>query len=188
MSGGYGPPLLDFSPIGDLFSTFANSQDHTRKRKLEDLQLQAGDEWAKKLAESIDAGTGAPAAPAAPSLATVDQPPAYNAQGKAPTFAAMQGVEPSANLAEMFSDKERQYALPAGYLSRTAYIESRYNPNAQNPNSSAGGLFQFIDGTAKQYGLSDKFNPAAATDAAARLAADNSAYLSNRLGRQPTAG
>ncbi|MCM3746515.1 transglycosylase SLT domain-containing protein [Paenibacillus pasadenensis] len=30
--------------------------------------------------------------------------------------------------------------------------ESSYNPNADNPKSSAAGLFQFLDGTRKNYG------------------------------------
>ena len=91
------------------------------------------------------------------------------------------------NLTDLFAQTEQQYNLPAGYLARTAQIESGMNPNARNPNSSAGGLFQFIDGTANQYGLTDRFNPALATDAAGRLARDNAATLTKRLGRQPTA-
>jgi SLT domain-containing protein len=30
--------------------------------------------------------------------------------------------------------------------------ESSFNPDASNPNSSAKGLFQFLDSTRKQYG------------------------------------
>lgn len=30
--------------------------------------------------------------------------------------------------------------------------ESSFNPNAKNPKSSAAGLFQFLDGTRKDYG------------------------------------
>jgi len=87
----------------------------------------------------------------------------------------------------MYEEAEKRYGLPSGYLARTAQIESGGNPNAKNPNSSAGGLFQFIDSTANQYGLKNKFDPAAATDAAARLARDNQSFLSKRLGRAPTA-
>lgn len=86
-----------------------------------------------------------------------------------------------------FAGYEQQYGLPEGYLGRTAYIESRGNPRAQNPNSSAAGLFQFIDSTAAQYGLSDPFDPTASADAAARLARDNAAQLRRALGREPTA-
>jgi hypothetical protein len=89
---------------------------------------------------------------------------------------------------ELFSSTEQQYGLPEGYLERTARVESSFNPSAKNPNSSAGGLFQFIDGTAKQYGLADRYDPMQATDAAARLARDNAAILKRTLGRDPTAG
>lgn len=94
------------------------------------------------------------------------------ALGKAPDFAKL----------------ESTYGLPSGYLARTAQLESRGNPNAQNPNSSAGGMFQFIDSTAKQYGLTNKMDPVASADAAARFAADNKAYLTRALGREPSAG
>ena len=86
-----------------------------------------------------------------------------------------------------FAAYERRYGLPQGYLARTAQIESSGNPRAQNPNSSAGGLFQFIDRTARQYGLQDRFDPEQATDAAARLARDNANILRRALGRDPTA-
>ncbi|WP_216825753.1 transglycosylase SLT domain-containing protein [Ruegeria sp. EL01] len=86
-----------------------------------------------------------------------------------------------------FGSLEQQHGLPEGYLARTAQIESGGDPNAQNPNSSAGGMFQFIDSTAKQYGLTDKTDPQASARAAAQLAADNAAHLRQALGREPTA-
>ena len=93
----------------------------------------------------------------------------------------------SGELARLFETLEQQFQLPGGYLARTAQLESAMNPNARNPRSSAGGLFQFIDGTAKQYGLADRFDPIQASQAAARFAADNQAHLAKRLGRAPTA-
>lgn len=89
---------------------------------------------------------------------------------------------------DLFASTEQSYGLPTGFLGRVAQIESSMNPRAQNPRSSAGGLFQFIDSTARQYGLQDRFDPAQATDAAARLARDNADRLRNALGRDPTAG
>lgn len=89
---------------------------------------------------------------------------------------------------ELFNSNESKYGLPQGFLRRMAQIESKFNPNAQNPNSSAGGLFQFIDSTAKNYGLGNKFDPVASTDAASRLAVDNKNYLAKILGRDPTSG
>ena len=37
-------------------------------------------------------------------------------------------------------------------------MESGMNPYARNPASSAKGLFQFTDKTAKAYGLEDPFD------------------------------
>jgi hypothetical protein len=87
---------------------------------------------------------------------------------------------------ELFGAMAQKYGLPEDYLPNTAKIESNFNPLAKNPNSSAGGMFQFIDSTAKQYGLNDKFDPAASTEAAARLAVDNKQILENALGRPVT--
>jgi hypothetical protein len=89
--------------------------------------------------------------------------------------------------ASQFGGIESQYSLPPGYLDRTYEVESGRNPNARNPNSSAGGGFQFIDSTARAYGLTDKTDLGASADAAARLARDNSAQLRAVLGREPTA-
>lgn len=91
------------------------------------------------------------------------------------------------DLSALFTDAATRHNVPVEFLQRTAQIESSMNPNARNPRSSAGGLFQFIDSTAQQYGLQNKFDPAQATDAAARLAADNARSLQSTLGRNPTA-
>jgi len=82
----------------------------------------------------------------------------------------------------------RRYGLDPSIGLRIAQIESSLNPNARNPRSSAGGLFQFIDGTARQYGLTNKFDPAANADAGARFTRDNVTALRKALGREPTAG
>ena len=81
---------------------------------------------------------------------------------------------------------EQEYGLPEGYLTTTAQIESGMNPNAQNPNSSAAGLFQFIGSTAAQYGLTNPLDGRASARAAAELAADNREVLRSVLGRDPT--
>ncbi|MDR9393990.1 MAG: transglycosylase SLT domain-containing protein [Roseovarius sp.] len=85
-----------------------------------------------------------------------------------------------------FGAIESENDLPMGYLGRTLQIESGGDPNAQNPGSSAGGPFQFIDSTAEAYGLEDRFDPGQSTDAAVRLAKDNQRVLRNALGRDPT--
>lgn len=81
-----------------------------------------------------------------------------------------------------------RYGIDPNTMRAIAQIESAGNPRAQNPRSSAGGLFQFIDATASDYGLTNRFDPAQAADAGARLARDNAARLHGVLGREPTAG
>lgn len=71
---------------------------------------------------------------------------------------------------------------------RMAWIESKFDPNARASSSSAGGLFQFTNDTARAYGLSNKFDGVANAEAAARLWNDNRAQLTKALGREPTAG
>lgn len=119
------------------------------------------------------APTAATTAPAAPSMA---------GEGTVSAVAA------PAALAPIFTTKEAEYKLPTNYLPQVANIESRFNPSAKNPNSSAAGLFQFTKGTARDYGLANPMDPIASTDAAARLAADNAQTLTRALGRAPTAG
>jgi len=92
------------------------------------------------------------------------------------------------NLAPVWANLEKRYGLPEGYLESTARVESSLDPNAQNPNSSAGGLFQFLDATAAEFGLTNKFDAVASSNAAAKLAARNAKSLAAVLGRQPTAG
>lgn len=66
-----------------------------------------------------------------------------------------------------------RHGVDPDVMLRLAQRESSLNPAAKNPKSSAGGLFQFIDGTWNQYGRGDKFDPAANADAAARMMRDN---------------
>lgn len=91
------------------------------------------------------------------------------------------------NLGIDFEGVELMYGLPAGYLERTAYIESTGNPEAKNPESSAGGLFQQIDSNARAYGVKNRFDPVQSTEGAAKFAVDNMRILRNALGREPTA-
>lgn len=66
-----------------------------------------------------------------------------------------------------------RHGVDPDVMLRLAQRESSLNPSAKNTKSSAGGLFQFIDGTWNQYGRGDKFDPAANADAAARMMRDN---------------
>lgn len=90
------------------------------------------------------------------------------------------------NLMPLFQQVSQKYGISPEYLTRTAQIESSFDPSAHAGSSSARGLFQFTKGTAEKYGLTNPNDPAAATDAAARLAVDNRKVLSGVLGREPT--
>lgn len=95
-------------------------------------------------------------------------------------------VNAPAAIRDTISQAAVRHGVDPGALLKIAELESTFNPRAQNPRSSAGGLFQFIDSTAAQYGLADRFDPGQAADAAARLAKDNAASLRKVLGRDPT--
>lgn len=92
------------------------------------------------------------------------------------------------SIADIIAGAAQRYGQDPQTALGIARIESGLNPNAQNPKSSAGGLFQFIDGTASQYGLANRFDPNQAADAGARLLRDNGAVLQRALGRAPSPG
>jgi hypothetical protein len=63
------------------------------------------------------------------------------------------------------------------FMQTMAKIESNNNPNATN-KSGAKGLYQFMPGTAEQYGIDgQEFDPKASALAAAKLAMDNKKAL-----------
>jgi hypothetical protein len=91
-------------------------------------------------------------------------------------------------IADLIAAAAQRRGVDPRALTGIAQIESSLNPNARNPRSSAGGLFQFIDSTAQRYGLTNKFDAAASADAGARLAADNGSAIARALGRPATPG
>jgi hypothetical protein len=68
--------------------------------------------------------------------------------------------------------KEKQYGLPSGTLYKLGGIESSFNKNAVSP-AGAKGYFQFMDTTAKAYGLNDPTDFEQSADAAGRYMQDN---------------
>lgn len=78
------------------------------------------------------------------------------------------------NLLEPTLNKlEGLYQLPAGLLKSLAITESSGDPNALGPQTKYGrakGLFQFVDGTARDMGLkgNDVFDPVKSAQAAAK--------------------
>jgi peptidoglycan hydrolase-like protein with peptidoglycan-binding domain len=70
-----------------------------------------------------------------------------------------------------------QRGIPRDDFLRFAYIETggRFDERAFNTSSGAAGLFQFVPGTAREYGIRGReFDPTVNADAGARL------YLANR--------
>lgn len=66
-----------------------------------------------------------------------------------------------------------------------AWTESALDSMARAEGSTGKGLLQFVDRTAKAYGLTDPFDAEANLRAGARLWKDNEAYLKRALGRTP---
>lgn len=130
--------------------------------------------------------SGAP--PAQPSAQPSAAPSPAAAPGGTPTMmAAMQPNGPSSGLSGIISQAALSHGVDPNTMMRIGQIESGLKPGAHNP-SGASGLFQFMPSTAKQYGLSNPYDPVASADAASQLASDNSKYLANALGRSPTGG
>jgi hypothetical protein len=96
--------------------------------------------------------------------------------------------KPKGPVAGIVAAAAARHGVPPGIALGIAQIESGMNPNAKAGTSSASGLFQFVDGTAAQYHLRNKFDAEANADAGARLTADNIAGLKKDLGRDPTPG
>ncbi|WP_151721204.1 tape measure protein [Acinetobacter ursingii] len=67
-----------------------------------------------------------------------------------------------------FAGIESKYNLPAGTLSALHMIESRGNARAYNKTTGATGGFQFLEGTAKQYGVKDRYDLAQSAEGAGK--------------------
>ncbi|MDC4371826.1 tape measure protein [Acinetobacter baumannii] len=67
-----------------------------------------------------------------------------------------------------FADLESKYKLPSGTLSAIHMIESRGNAKAYNKETGATGGFQFLEGTAKQYGVKDRTDLVQSAEGAAK--------------------
>lgn len=87
------------------------------------------------------------------------------------------------NLERYFNELESKFNLPNGTLKSVASIESNFNPNAKAKGSSAKGMFQFTDATAKDYGLTNPFDPYASADAAAKYISNNAKRYGGDIGK-----
>ena len=75
-------------------------------------------------------------------------------QGSAPS-----GFRRASYLPHVYA-AEAQYSLPSGLLDALVWTESRYNPMAIS-KAGAAGLGQLMPGTARELGVSNRFDPKA---------------------------
>lgn len=82
--------------------------------------------------------------------------------------------------------------ISGDYYSKLAKVESGDNPLAKNPKSSAKGRYQFIDSTAKEYGINAPFGTPEyerqENEAVKKFTAANYEFLKEKIGREPTQG
>ena len=75
--------------------------------------------------------------------------------------------------ADLFSGLESQYGLPAGLLDSVWNTESsRGDPNRMRSPKGALGHFQFMPGTARQYGVADPYDLTQSATGAAKMYSD----------------
>jgi hypothetical protein len=91
-----------------------------------------------------------------------------------------------APLLPMATERAIGSGADAETLKRIAWLESRGEADAVNPQSGASGPFQFMPATAAQYGVADPSDPVQAAKGAARLLEDNRRALRGILSREPT--
>ena len=100
-----------------------------------------------------------------------------------PDFDKMPG-----DVAVAISTAATKHNVDPDALATVAWLESKFNANAKNPHSSAGGLFQQLDANAAEFGVDDRFDAAQSADGAAAFMADNKDALTQVLGREPSIG
>lgn len=93
---------------------------------------------------------------------------------KGSTSSAKSSSGGGGEIESLLRNKAAEYDIDPDLFVSLAKRESGLRPDAKNTGSSAGGLFQFIDGTWNRYGnKKDKFDPEANADAAARMLRDH---------------
>lgn len=119
----------------------------------------------------IPAAMGAPGAGGAGADTGPAMPPAANDGGITPTAMGQGGGGAAAGPGGLFSKLESQYGLPPGLLDAVWNTESTRGQNMTSPKG-AQGHFQFMPGTAKQYGVTDPNDLTQSATGAARMYAD----------------
>ena len=104
-----------------------------------------------------------------------------NSAGAGAIKSTYEVVPPTANVMPVLDNVGQRYGIAGSYLLRTHQLEGD-----GISSTGAKGPFQFTDKTGAQYGLKNPYDFGASAEAAARLAADNKAQLTNSFGRPPT--
>jgi soluble lytic murein transglycosylase-like protein len=113
----------------------------------------------------------------ASAAAAQEQPVALSDRPKPPAHAAPAGgALTTESLCLLFESAASANGLPLDFFVRLIWQESRFKPDALGPLTRGGqrasGIAQFMPGTARQYGLTDPFDPAQSIDAQAHLMRD----------------
>jgi hypothetical protein len=84
-------------------------------------------------------------------------------------------VTPQGPMAQIVAAAAQKYGVPLNVATWVGYHESGWNPGATGIPTSSGraqGMWQFMPGTAKQYGLANPNDPVQSTDAAMHYLSD----------------
>ncbi|MGI8390546.1 transglycosylase SLT domain-containing protein [Brucella anthropi] len=92
------------------------------------------------------------------------------------------------DVGQMVVAKAQEHGVQPAIALAIGHIESGLNANAKASTSSASGVFQLIDRTGKQYGVTNPFDADQNIDAGVRLTRDNINGLRGATGREPTPG
>lgn len=95
----------------------------------------------------------------------------------------MAGAHDRSEILDIIERQAERSGIPRDDFLRFAYIETggRFNADAHNTGSGAKGLFQFLPGTAAEFGITGReFDPAVNTEAAAAFYARNRTQIVNR--------
>ena len=87
------------------------------------------------------------------SIALAAPQPPYTKVPREPEY------ETQASIRTLISNMAKAYGVSQVLALELGWIESQYVPTAENPISSAKGLFQFIDSTWKHYCRGDRIDP-----------------------------
>ena len=72
-------------------------------------------------------------------------------------------------IAQLIQQIAPQFGLDPAIMQGICWYESKGNPNAKSPNSTATGLFQLLNGTAKAMGVTNSYDPTQNTTGACKL-------------------